>query len=389
MSLDPRDRKILFGGAAVLVVLIAFAALMPSDEPQVSEFPSSYSASSGGAKAAYTLLEESGYHVARWTEPPMQLPSDAHGITLILAAPSEPPSEDERSALERFVKSGGRILATGFVSTGAIPGAKYKAGPPSFTWTKFPALIPSPITRGAPEITMIPGIRWRDAAPDQLPLYGDESGNVVLKYRYEQGEVIWWAGATPLTNAGLRESGNLELFLNCVGDPQGTTVLWDEYYHGYRRGVIALLRTTPLPWALLQVGIVLMAAIFTFSRRSGPLHEPVEPSRLSPLEYVETLGGLYRRAHAADVAVQVALERFRYLIARKLGLSPTATPEQLYEALRTRWRFDNPDFVSVLHDCESARFDTSLSDSAALKMVQALQQYAVELKLIHPSGDQH
>ena len=155
-----------------------------------------------------------------------------------------------------------------------------------------------------------------------------------------------------------------------------------------RRGVLNLLSTTPLPWVLVQLGVVMLVAMLTFSRRSGPIHEPIEPSRLTPLEYVETLGGLYRRARASDVAVQVALERFRFLLARKLGLRTIASPEELYASLQTRMRFEDPNFVNLLHECESARFDSALDRRAALAMIQALQGYAVKLKLSTDSGDQ-
>jgi hypothetical protein len=44
------------------------------------------------------------------------------------------------------------------------------------------------------------------------PLYGDGDRTVVVKYPFGRGEVLWWASATPLTNAGLKEPGNLEFF---------------------------------------------------------------------------------------------------------------------------------------------------------------------------------
>ena len=68
---------------------------------------------------------------------------------------------------------------------------------------------------------------------------------------------------------------------------------------------------TPLPWAGLQVAIAFIALMCTFSRRSGPVRMPATDSRLSPLEFVETLGDLYSNAHAAPAAVGVAYQRLR------------------------------------------------------------------------------
>jgi hypothetical protein len=53
----------------------------------------------------------------------------------------------------------------------------------------------------------------------------------------------------------------------------------------------------------------------------------------------------------------------------------------VYQALRTRWRFEDEHFVSVLHECASARFEPTLSPQHALRMIQALQEYARKLKL--------
>ena len=176
------------------------------------------------------------------------------------------------------------------------------------------------------------------------------------------------------------------MLLSAIGD-RSTRVLWDEHFHGLQQGIGHLLARTPLPWALLQCAIVLLAAMLTFSRRSGPIHEPVEPSRLSPLEYAETLGGLFRRARATDVAVQVALDRFRMLASRKLGRRADAKPEELYSALQSRFHFNDPEFVGVLQQCESARLDSRLDQRTALRLTQALQHYGVRLKFSTAPGD--
>ena len=386
LTLDRRDRKIIIAAGCLLGVLVVLAVFVPPDQPSDSEVPSSYSTSSGGAKAAYLLLQEQGYNVTRWTESPTQLPADAQDVTLILANPTDPPTDAERDALRRFVEAGGRVLATNVFAAQMFPDSHFSPGGYTFTRREFPALIPSRITRGAPQITIVPYVRWKSGT-GQLALYGDKEGAVVVKYALGKGEVIWWSSATPLTNSGMKEAGNLELFLNCIGERNGTRILWDEYFHGMRRGILHVLSGTPLPWALVQVGMLMLVAMLTFSRRSGPVYEPVEPSRLTPLEYVETLGGLYRRARASDVAVQVALERFRFLLARKLGLRTNASPEELYAALERRMQFDDPDFVSVLHECETARLDSALDRRTALAMIQALQRYAARLKLSTDSGD--
>ena len=68
--------------------------------------------------------------------------------------------------------------------------------------------------------------------------------------------------------------------------------------------------------AATAVALLAIAALLTFSRRSGPLRPVPPPSRLAPLEFVETLGGLYQQAHAASVAVDVYYQRFQYWMTR-------------------------------------------------------------------------
>lgn len=379
ITIDPRDRKIMLGAGVLLLLLIGLALLVPNDQPPETEIPSSYSASSGGAKAAYMLLEQQGYNVNRWTDEPKNLPGDPLGVTLVLAIPTDQPSEAERDALDNFVKKGGHVLAVGAPSWGMFKNVKFAPGPLLIARAQFQARLPGRMARAAPEVTMSAG-RTMSPQAGQISLYGDDRGDVVVRCLYGKGEIIWWAGATPLTNAGLRDAGSVELLLNSIGPP-GTRVLWDEYFHGLQHGVGHLLAQTPLPWALLQCAILLLAAMITFSRRSGPIHEPVEPSRLSPLEYAETLGGLYRRAKATDVAVQVALDRFRMLAARKLGMRPSMNFEELYSALRTRFRFEDDEFIRVLRECEAAAANPKLEKAAALRLTQALQQYSARLKL--------
>ena len=65
--------------------------------------------------------------------------------------------------------------------------------------------------------------------------------------------------------------------------------------------------------------------VATFSRRHGPISTPIQPSRLSPLEFVETLGDLYLSAHAGSAAVRIADQRLRFQLSRQLGLPPNAS----------------------------------------------------------------
>jgi len=378
LKVDPRDRKLLIAAAILFVLMIAAAAVFGGGAGEKLEAPSSYSTASGGAKAAYLLLEDAGIKVRRWEKSLDQLPQGA--MTLVLAEPTEAPTRGERDGLAQFLKQGGRVIATGMFAGTFLP--ENRSLPDligGMTWKKASSISPSKITRAAPEITIAPEAQWESYAA-AYPLYGDEDRILVVKYPYGRGEVLWWASATPLTNAGLKERGNLEFFLACMSETKGE-VLWDEYVHGYRETLGSSIAHSPVKWLVLQLAILGMAVLATYSRRSGPTCQPVTEVRLSPLEFVQTLGGLYERAGTASVAVDICYQRFRYWLTRRLGMAGNVSISDLESAVRERWGLEDRHFAGVLGRCESAKNDPYLQEPEALHLVKELDGYATKLRL--------
>ncbi|HEX4426674.1 MAG TPA: DUF4350 domain-containing protein [Terriglobales bacterium] len=385
LKLDRGDRKIILisGGLFLLIITISF--IFARGAGPDDDVPSTYSTGSGGAKAAYLLLKDSGYNVQRWEDSLSDLP-DPVGKTLVLAAPQGSPTSDERRKLTEFVEKGGRIVATGVFAGFFLPASGAVPDPfEGATWKKMSARSPSAITRSTPEITMAPEAEW-NSSTFAIPLYGDGEKQRVVKYKIGKGEVIWWASATPLTNAGLKELGNLEFFFACMGEPKDRQILWDEYFHGYRRSLIASAERTPLKWMFLQLALFTLAVLITYSRRSGPISIPPVEARLSPLEFVRTLGALYEQADAAPVAVDVSYHRFRYWLTRRLGMAGNASIEEMERAVRERWDFKDPHFAETLRACESVLYQSDLKPGIALKLVQSLDDFAAKLKLFRITG---
>jgi len=211
-------------------------------------------------------------------------------------------------------------------------------------------------------------------------LYGAGDQIFVVKYPYGRGEVLWLGGATPLTNAGLKERGNLEFLLASLGDSK-TPILWDEYIHGYRETLALSIAHSPAKWLALQLTLLALAVIATFSRRSGPVCAPVTDVRLSPLEFVQTLGGLYENAGTASVAVDICYQRFKYWLTRRLGVAYNISIADLEGAVRDRFAAKDERFGAILRRCESAKGDPYLQESEALHLVQELDEYASCWKL--------
>ncbi len=383
VSLDPADRRILilFGGL-LLVVLAIGAFVFPSNSAKGPSFPTTRSSASEGAKAAYLLLTDLGYTVERWAVPPTELPQPASDTLLILAEPLLPASAEEISGLNRFVNSGGRVLAIGQEAARMVPqGGLLKVEANEAEWKIYRAVAPSPLTRGADEILMAPGTRWEMKRFGHLAVYAEGSQAAVVTYRVGKGRIIWWAAPTPLTNAGVTLSGNLQLFLNSVGPVRGVRVLWDEYYHGERGTLRSYLQKTPVPLAFAQLGVLALALLLTFARRSGPVRPPQVAARLSPLEFVETLGDLYHRGHAGAAAASISVQHFRALLTRRLGLPAGAPIAQLHQAARDRLGWTEPGFYEALQAAERATRQSDISDEDALRVVQSLEHYAELLQI--------
>jgi len=382
---DAGDRKILIAAGILLVVLTAGSFLASPPKGNALPYPSSYSPASQGSKAIYLLLEDLGYWVERWERPPTELPDPPEEDVLVLAEPFLPISEGERAAIRRFVQAGGRVLVTGHQGADLVEAWKVKplavSGRP---WQTYKAAIPGPLTLGVPEITMAPETTWSKSPDPPLGQFVDAEETVVMTRRIGEGLIVWWAGSTPLTNAGALERSNLELALASLGPPGEGCILWDEYYHGQRGSLWSYLAATPVPWGFLQAAIIFVAALATHGRRWGPIRSPFEEPRLSPLEFVETVSDLYRRARASSGAVEIAYVRFRAALARRLGLPPAANALEICRRAEERLRPADRSLLDTVRAAERAVHDPALDDWQALQLVQSLHAHSRALSLHAP-----
>ena len=386
--IDRRDRQLLIGAGVVLIVLTVAAALVgPARVTGSAILPSSYSPAWGGAKGAYLLLGNLGYRVERWEEPAADLSAPGRNTVLILADPMTPPNGEDRAAIRRYVESGGRVLATGPAAALFLPeAAPFTGGEFWGQPEEFAAAEPSPLARGVTHISMLAPANWHPKSIDQVTVFGNKQTAAVVSWSFGAGEVIWWAASTPLTNGGIREAGNLALFLNSVGPAKGTRVLWDEYYHGVRGSLWSFFARTPVPWALAQFGLMFLALVFTFSRRQAPPRMPATPSRLAPLEFVDTLGDLYYTARAGPAAVGIAYGRLHFLLTRQLGLASSAGVREISRSASERLGWEEAALVELLGRAERAMRSLELGNEQALQLVREIHDCISRLQMGDSAG---
>jgi len=386
-SIDSGDRKLLLISGAILFVLTAGLAFVGVDPQEHGmSIPSTYSASSGGARAAYLLLQDLHYRVSPWERSPTELPIAEGEAVLILADPVESPTNEERGALKDFVEGGGQVLFTGGRIKAFFPDAKVDVQIPTLEWKTFSTNFPSNYTFGAQKIVLQTGTTWQGLVGSQLPLYGEARAPVVVSWRMGAGRILWWAAATPLTNSGITREGNLNLFLNAMNVPVpsdrgAVQIYWDEYFHGQRTSLWSFVRKTPVAWGLAQVAVLGLIVVFAYSRRSGPVMMPPVVSRLSPLEFVDTLGGLYERAGAEPAMVGLVYQRFRATLSRQLRLSPSVGDTELADAVQSRLGWKESDLKTTLARALVASQAKKVAPEEVLRLIRDLEHYEEKLGL--------
>jgi len=355
-----------------ILLLMAAAAYLKSEAEKGDGHPSSYSTLRRGAKAAYLLLQQRGSPIERWNQPPTQLPADGHGIMLIVADPVSYPNTEETSAFSRFLLHGGSILVAGLLPDAFVPKAEATDEAVRVGGVECKPVAPTRLTRGG-SISQDGALMWDSADRGKLVHFADDKGNaVVVSYKVGDGSVVWWASAWPLENAGIREKNNLELLLNSTGGYK--RVLWDDFYQDEHKTTAGHKPVRAYSWAIAQLLLIGIAVVLTYSRRSGPLVPLVEESRLSPLEFVATLGSVFRRAQGTHVAVEIAFQRFRQVAARRLGIRGTSNPGEIVDAMSQHGIRLSESIANLVRESESAVGDATLTEKAALQYVRALNQ---------------
>jgi len=321
-----RDLVLVVITALVMLLVAGVASIVSPPDEGLGVRGSSLSAGSQGAKAAFVLLRRLGYVAERGFEPLESLPANPQTDVLVIMAPQLGPSHHDVEALTRFVEAGGVAIVG--EAPEWLPSMKTVKGTPSSASTPE-AILPSPLALGAPRIRMDHTSDAGVPGPPYTTIYADARGAAVTTAKLGRGRVIYWVSALPATNAAIDEKGHVELLVNAIGPPLDRRVIWDERYHGHTRSAWSYTEGTPLPAALAQLGVLGAAAVLTVSFRRRPLRAVPEPPRTAPLEFVDTMGGLYERAGAATTAVAVALAHLRRRLGTIAGVPADADDARL------------------------------------------------------------
>jgi hypothetical protein len=376
-----KDARILIGVSIAAALVIVIGAFFAPARLDTDPTPSTFNSGSGGAKAAYVLLGQLGYRTERLEASATALDGvDAPHTTLVLAGAELQDYRKEIPAIAGFLRKGGHVLATGVMSAGMLPDSHIAQ--PSRIYTALCYTTPqglSPLAR-AGRVAMVVPVSWKsnDAATRIDQACGDDA--VVVRYAVGKGEVTWWSSALPLSNRGLKQDPSLKLLLASVGTPE-SLVIFDEFIHGARQDLWATASGTPVFAMAWQLGAVALLLVLSFGRRNGPLRAIVSSPRTSPLEFAESMGDLYRKAGAVDVATGCAERRLLRFLESQGGIPRTtlnADPETLAAAVHDRFRYAAPAFADDIKAAREAGFN-KLSTKSALGLVKRLDEHIANL----------
>lgn len=381
-SLDRRDRRLLLITAVLVLCTTVLLVLVHPEEQPDSFIPSTYSTAPHGAKAAYLLLARMGYRVERSEGALDSVADSADARTiLILAEPTRAPSQQEAAAVRRVLERGGRVLAAGFLAAAALPDENLdNQSPPELLGGVCEAepVGFSPLAAGGKVVMR--GVRsvWKLDRPSQRTAFLCANEGVVVTYPVARGIVVWWASASPLENRDIAARGSLELLLNSLQLQHGDKIVWDESLHAAPPAGWNPLRDRVILALIAQLSLVALLLVLARGRRGGPLRPFPVTARDSSMEFVRSLGGLYRSSGANDVPVTIAYERFRARLAQHYGIAgaQTADAPALAATLIERFAIPAPSLQHDLEACENAGRLTHLKPRQALTLVRAVAGYS-------------
>ncbi len=355
---------------AVLICFVAIGWLDYSNQRNQAETYDSFSSfdyQPGGYRAWFDMLRDEGVRVARYERRPAYLNDSV--ATLVVAnnafdaelrqqfgQPSGVYSDADLTALEKWVKAGGRLVwlvdeatslapssAKSFLRSAIGRGSQEPLRLPSVANVGRPkdsavAIAPSAFTQGVRGVSGNTGLRIPFDTDFALsPVVADRAGIVVGWYPFGKGTVVVVTDETLFENGKLAKADNARLAYNLATyDLQpGQTVAFEEWSHGYQSGdTWWTILPKPFRVAFGIAGGALLLLLFGATWRFGPAVPLPENNERTSFEYLTSMAGLLERGGAARKAVRDLAHLALHVGARSVGLPDTATASAIAARLR-------------------------------------------------------
>ena len=380
----------LVAGLFLLFIALNFAFFADnraSEENEINGDRSSYRTTPYGARAFYTLLEESQYGVMRWEKPFTELKERDPGTLIVIAPPVQyNPDEDEITALNNWLDSGGLLIIVDREIKLGLGDAIINTEPAAVRSDVHP-LQPTSFTRGIQRIA-ISELATGVKVDSRSVTYhiGDTQSAILADARLGKGRVVLLTDQYIVANNGVSQADNVKLGLNLLADRPPGKIAFDEYHHGYGHtwaggGIMSYFRSTPVPWMLAQGALIAVLVVYSYGKRFGRPIPLRRERRTTNLEFVSSMANITRLAEASDLAMEDIYSEFRKRLCRFSGVSPKLENSKLAAAAARRSRIDARDLSEVLTRCEEVAEGTPVSEGELLKLVTRIRGIESQLNL--------
>ncbi len=329
-------------GLIIVLGIISIAAAV-SSQPGIPYLSSS--AAPDGTLALRLWLEQLGCSSTDESTPVYHIPSDVDLIFML--EPSVTVSDDEWVMLDAWVSNGGTLILAGDnLQTGlALGHFKFNLAPlnPPADREAFQA----PLFLSPPTANMVPvntGMGLSSTRADYVVLLASGKFPILVSFPEGKGEVVLSASPFPFSNLGLKDEAAASLVLNLLSLSIHHGRVWfDEWHHGVRSaseviGPDQWLRYTPLGRALLfLVGAVFLGLILQGRGFGRAVPVVRENKRRGPLEHVNAIANLNRKAGHRLAILQQYHDRLKRELGKRYRLDPSA-PDEVY--VETLARYD-------------------------------------------------
>jgi len=379
----------------MLVVAAYFALAGTTNNSEVGEHHTSYSARESGYKAIYLLLQQRGISVRRYQASVQRWPDDAH--IMISATPISSGltgqiwgDEEVKDAI-RWIEAGGTLILLSRMDDAL---AKKLLLRPADIGPKAALLSPrQPITflDDVKKVSFPDRYRFERMPDNAIILFSDKNPAFLVLQR-GKGLIFTAPTSKIIENKHLIEAENARFFVRLIESQlyktngKSGSVYFDELHQGFQseRSFWDVIGK-PGQFALLQLGLLFVLIFYTAGKRFGVARPSVGPSRVS-LEYVTSIASLYRRAGARDTALEGIYLSFSRDLCRTLGIPLDASNEEVARSaaaiLGDPHDPNRQRIFSLLERSEEAIASGSkLSDQDLLRLTQEMDGVRKELEL--------
>ena len=402
---------LIFG--VILLVTFGLALVLAGNRQRyaLSRAPSSFNPSPPGTKALFVTLQKLGWRVERWQHPWTKF-GPRSGVLVYTDFASEelfggqgaaPPMGEETDSLAHWVARGNMLLyyaSPGWDTRQSVSkllddldislqtNAVETAGSTDF-WTlrrkseTFRDITPVKLTEGVRAVTLeqSPGFRVTEGAVVPLVVSGDGTAHA-LWVPHGRGQVLLFSSPSLIDNQFLLAGDNLALLLDLLRDlPEGGTVFFDEYHHGYS-SEFAMRDFLTLPvvkFASLQLALVAALVLYSQARRFGEPVPLVHETRRSVMEYAVALGDLYQRAETQLETLAYLYQHVRQELIDRQGLGSTATATEIGARLGARPELRHA-WEELANDCEQRLESRRLARREFTQLARRIQEFRRQMQ---------